>query len=185
MRKFPHHAVAANVRRARHESQLTLDELSRRAGVSRTTLFHIESGDANPSLDTIWSVATALAVPFSALIDEESSSPRLIRSTEGEPVINDDDTYAATLLASARASTRSDVYRVDVVEGADRRCPPHVTGTIEHLIVVHGTVEAGVLGARETLRAGDCLSYSADQEHYFAAIGGAAQAVLILEARAN
>ena len=162
---------------------MSLVELARLAGVSKTTLFHVEAGNANPSLDTLWSIATALEVPFAALIEDVLPESRLIRATEGASAVNDADTYAATLLSSSRVSTRRDVYRVDAVGGEPRHSQPHMPGTIEHLIVVNGTVEAGHTQNPETLHPGDYLSYPGDQPHLFAALHGPARAILISETR--
>ena len=48
---------------------MSLSELARRADVAKSTLSQLESGRGNPGVETVWALATALGVPFSALID--------------------------------------------------------------------------------------------------------------------
>jgi transcriptional regulator with XRE-family HTH domain len=54
--------VALNVRRHRERRRLSLSELASAAGVGKSTLSQIESSKANPSMETLWAIATALAV---------------------------------------------------------------------------------------------------------------------------
>ena len=48
----------------RARRQLTLDELSRRAGVSKSMLSQIERNQANPTVAVVWRLATARADAF-------------------------------------------------------------------------------------------------------------------------
>jgi transcriptional regulator with XRE-family HTH domain len=54
--------VGANVRRARKETGITQDDLAARAGIFRTYLSRIESGQANPTLLVLVALAMALEV---------------------------------------------------------------------------------------------------------------------------
>ena len=50
--------VARNIRRLRDNRQLSLDELARLSGVSRSMLARIERGEGNPTLSTLWRVTS-------------------------------------------------------------------------------------------------------------------------------
>ena len=45
--------VSKNIRRIRQEKDLSLDELSKLSGVSKSMLAQIERGSGNPSLSTL------------------------------------------------------------------------------------------------------------------------------------
>src|SRR5437762_801233 len=64
--------LARNLVNLRRTRGLTQDMLAREAGVPRSTIANLESGDGNPSLAVLVKVAQALAVP----IDELLASPR-------------------------------------------------------------------------------------------------------------
>ena len=64
--------VARNLRRWRLTRQLTLSELADRAGVAKSTVSLIERGQGNPSIDTLWALASALGVPFASLFHDDS-----------------------------------------------------------------------------------------------------------------
>src|SRR6187549_1611108 len=74
--------LARNLVSLRHTRSLTQDGLARTAGVPRSTIANLESGDGNPSLQVLVKVAQALGVP----IDELLASPRALvrRWTAGE-----------------------------------------------------------------------------------------------------
>jgi transcriptional regulator with XRE-family HTH domain len=58
------------IRRLRIEAKMTQKGLSDQAGIFRTYLSRIESGQANPSLAVLGSIATILEVKVSMLLEE-------------------------------------------------------------------------------------------------------------------
>ena len=56
--------IADSLRRERRRTGLSLSEVARRAGLSKSTLSQLESGAGNPSLETLWALAVTLDVPF-------------------------------------------------------------------------------------------------------------------------
>src|ERR1700734_2411926 len=70
--------VARNVRRLLRDRGYSLSELARRAGLAKQTLSAIEGGQANPTVLTLTTIATALGVPVAHLLTEYGS-PVLVR----------------------------------------------------------------------------------------------------------
>src|SRR5450759_6011093 len=64
--------IARNLRRWRMTREMTLSALAARAGVAKSTVSLIERGQGNPSIDTVWALASALGVPFASLFHDES-----------------------------------------------------------------------------------------------------------------
>jgi transcriptional regulator with XRE-family HTH domain len=62
--------VGTNLRQQRLRRGLSLDQLARASGVSRSMLGQIESGQSSPTIKTLWRIAVGLAVPLSALIPD-------------------------------------------------------------------------------------------------------------------
>ena len=62
--------LARNLRRLRIARQLSLSELARATGMSKATLSSIENGRANPTVDTLASLAAALRVALVELLAE-------------------------------------------------------------------------------------------------------------------
>lgn len=62
-------AFVANMIRLRHKRQLTQDQLAQAAGISPHTVRSMEYGrTANPTLDTVFRIATALGVGVETLL---------------------------------------------------------------------------------------------------------------------
>jgi XRE family transcriptional regulator, fatty acid utilization regulator len=61
------------VRQVRLDQGLTVDTLAERSSVSSRTIAYIESGQWNPRLDIIESLAQALGVPLSELVSHSAA----------------------------------------------------------------------------------------------------------------
>ena len=59
--------VAKNIKRLREEKKLSMEELAKLSGVSKSMLAQIERGDGNPTLSTLWKISNGMKVPFDAL----------------------------------------------------------------------------------------------------------------------
>ena len=66
--------VAKNIRRLREESKLSMDELSKLSGVSKSMLAQIERGEENPTISTLWKLSNGMKVPFDALTVRDRKS---------------------------------------------------------------------------------------------------------------
>ncbi|BBK41709.1 transcriptional regulator [Allostella vacuolata] len=67
--------VGATIRRLRQERGISLQELSRRSGVSTGMLSQVERNRANPSLRILTSIRAALDAPVSALFETAPARP--------------------------------------------------------------------------------------------------------------
>ncbi|EZH82156.1 helix-turn-helix domain-containing protein, partial [Aeromonas hydrophila] len=66
-------AVSRRLKEYRQQGRLSLDELSRRAGVSKGMLVEIEKGAANPSIAILCKLAAALGVSVADIVDVAST----------------------------------------------------------------------------------------------------------------
>lgn len=62
----------------RNKRNLSLDEVTKLTGVSKAMLGQIERGQSNPTVSTLWKIATGLKVSFSLFIDENQEDLQLI-----------------------------------------------------------------------------------------------------------
>ncbi len=182
MHDDPRLVIAAALRYERERSGISQAELARRASIAKSTLSQLESGEGNPSVETLWALGTALGIPFSRLVDPPRGTVRLVRAGEGSAMRSERADYAATLLASAPADVRRDVYRVVAEPGSARESDPHQPGTVEHVVLASGRALVGPAAAPVELSPGDYLSYPGDAPHVFEALEPGTSAVLISEA---
>ncbi|MEU1375340.1 XRE family transcriptional regulator [Streptomyces triculaminicus] len=179
--KVPLETIASGLRRERARTGLSLSEVARQAGISKSTLSHLEAGNGNPSLETLWALCVALDVPFARLLDPPRPQTQVIRAGEGAAIAAAESDYRATLLAASPPGARRDVYRIDAEPGTVRASRPHMPGVVEHLLLASGRALAGVSGEEVELGPGDYMAYPADLPHVFEALSPSTRAVLVLE----
>lgn len=173
--------VAANVRRLRVRAAWSLGDLASAAGVGKSTLSQLESGRANPSIETLWSVARALGVPFGQLIEPSRPDVRVVRAGEGVRVDAADAPYLVRLVTSSPRRGSTELYLLESEPGPARRAEAHIAGTVEHLLVVAGRMRAGPAGAPVDLGPGDLASFDGDEEHRYETLESGTRAVLLMD----
>lgn len=169
------------LKRERERLGWSLTELAKRAGIAKSSLSQLEAGAGNPSLETLWALAMALAVPVSKLIAQSATQVQLIRANEGVAAVSDQAHYVATLLAACPAGVQHDIYRLNVQPGEPRVSLPHAPGTMEHVLLCRGRALIGPSDQAQVLNAGDYISYSADVGHVFEAYEADTLALMVME----
>jgi transcriptional regulator with XRE-family HTH domain len=164
-------AVASNVRALRMDAGLTLADLAGAAGLGKSTLAQLESGRANPSVETLWAIAAALRVPFARLVEQERTALRVVRARDVPPMHSAEAPgWAGRLLATSHGRGTFDLYTLDLERGTARHADPHHAGVVEHLIVVVGHLRAGPETGPVELEAGDLVTFAADVPHMYEAL---------------
>ncbi len=125
---------------------LSVSELAKRARIAKSTLSQLEAGSGNPSLETLWALATALGVQVTRLIAEPRSQVHVIRPAKAWCWPPSRLTTRATLLAVCPAGLQRDLYRLSVQPGAPRTSQSHLPGTVEHVVLCSGRARLGPVG---------------------------------------
>jgi transcriptional regulator with XRE-family HTH domain len=160
--------VGGNLRRLRTERRLSLEGLARVSGVSRAMLGQIELAQSTPTIKTLWRIARALDVPFSALIGGAATgSTTVLRHTETRRLTNHDGSFVSRALFPLGGPRRVEFYQLRLLPRAEERAVPHPPGTIENLVVHGGKVEIEVGGERHLLGPGDAIVFEADVPHVY------------------
>ncbi len=139
--------VGHNVRRHRRAAGMSLADLATVAGLGKSTLHALELGDGNPTLSTLWALATALDVPLGDLLDSRPTPTVVVRADEGARV--DGAAVHARLLHRLDAPGTVEVYEL-AVDGERQDSDPHLPGVRECLVVTRGAVRACRPPARPT-----------------------------------
>src|SRR5438067_6275688 len=84
-------SVGKNLRRLRTDRGLSLEQLAKLSGVSRSMLGQIELGQSAPTINVLWKIAQALDEPFSALLaDARPPGPRVVRAADMQQLASRD-----------------------------------------------------------------------------------------------
>ncbi len=167
---------------------MTLSALAEQAGIAKSTVSLIERGQGNPSIDTVWALASALKVPFASLFHDEPpiGDVSVVRASDGEILGIDQagletEGFVARHMLTRTGGSLIEIYTIVLEEGAERQANAHVDGLFEHLVVTSGSVEVSSGSFSEVISQGDVISFRADQPHSYRAIGGPVRLVSIHE----
>jgi len=164
--------VGRNLRRLRSRRGLSLERLAQRSGVSRAMLSQIELGRSVPTINSLWRIARALDVTFSALINQHlESAPVVLPRVSAKVLTNRDGTFSSRALFPHDERRRTEFYGLHLKQGGEERARPHRPGTIENLVVTSGALELDVEARTYRLEKGDAILFSADVPHAYRSVG--------------
>jgi transcriptional regulator with XRE-family HTH domain len=162
--------VARSVRAHRQARGMSISRLAAKAELAKTSLVTIESGNGNPSLETLWRIANALDLPLGALLDADEPPPtRVIRAGEGTQVEGESGMVARLILGEGRAH-RTEIFDAHLPKRADYRSGAHAAGTEELVLCYSGALVVGPEHDDTRLDPGDALWFPADVPHRYKAL---------------
>ena len=160
--------VGATLQALRAAQGLSLDELSRRAGVSKSMLSQIERNQANPTVAVVWRLANALRVELSELLGGEKASAPAIETVAAHatPSLSSPDGLCKLrILGPIDLAGQFEWYELTVAPGGALESAAHEPGSREHLSVLSGSLEVTALGGSQRLKVGETARYAVDGPH--------------------
>lgn len=166
-------AIAGNVRRVRAERGLSAAALARASGVSRATLGEVEAARANPTVETLYGLATVLGVTLAdLLVAAAPPAVEVVRAAEG-PRVSGSGLEARLLRQSTSVGpARIEVYELRVLPDRPRRADPHKPGVHEQLLVQDGRLRCGPESDPVEVSPGDFVAFDGAVAHLYEALGG-------------
>ena len=166
--------VGATLQKMRLARGLTLEDLSRAAGVSKSMLSQIEREKANPTIAVAWRLANALGVSIGELITSEvrqAESIRVLEAHELPTLPGDHAGYVLRILGPMELAGKFEWYELTLAPNGVLASTPHDPGATEHLTLIHGTMELEVDGEKKKLKPGATARYLADRKHSIRNLG--------------
>ena len=175
--------IGAKLQSMRQTQKLSLDELSRRAGVSKSMLSQIERNQANPTVAVVWRLAQALGVPLSSLIGGEPEATPTIETVAAHatPSLRSPDGHCELrILGPIELAGQFEWYELTVQPGGVLASQAHEPGSREHLSVLSGELRVTAGEHRQTVAPGETARYAVDQAHAIANVSGAPAVALLV-----
>ncbi|AZP14111.1 helix-turn-helix domain-containing protein [Undibacterium parvum] len=176
--------VGATLQRLRQERGLTLEDLSRTAGVSKSMLSQIERETANPTIAVAWRLANALGVSIAELLSSTApvvDSIRMLEPHETPTLPGEHAGYILKILGPMELAGRFEWYELSLAVGGALVSASHDPGATEHLTLLQGSVEVEVDGNKKKLKLGGTARYEADKNHAIRNIGKTeAKAIMVV-----
>ncbi|MFB6813943.1 helix-turn-helix domain-containing protein [Streptomyces sp. NPDC056347] len=164
--------LAYNVRAARTRAGLSLDELGRRAKVSKGALVALEKAQGNPNFATLVRLADTLGVSVSALMECRSEERvRVVSADAVTPLWKGERGSAARLMLTTGGPAATEVWRWTLEPGEECPSHPHQAGVTETVSVNAGRMVLVVDGAEYPVEAGQTVAFGGDVAHAYRGSG--------------
>ena len=172
--------VADNVKWLRERSGMTLSELASKAGIGKSTLSMVEAGKANPSIETLWAIASALNIPVGQIIEARAPEVRIVRAGEGIQIDAEDAELFARLLVSTHRRSAIELYVLEAEPGRVHEARAHIKGAVEHIYCLSGRLRVGPQSSPEIVEPGDLATFAGDQPHLYEALAADTRAIMLM-----
>lgn len=160
--------IGSLIQALRAERGMTLDDLSRIAGVSKSMLSEIERDKANPTIAVTWRLANAFGLELAQLFTAEREQPNhihVVRRHETPALSGPEQRYQLRILGPMELAGRFEWYELTLAPHGELVSAGHDPGAREHLTVLEGELEVCVQDERHVLQSGETARYGADCEH--------------------
>ncbi|MFC7963926.1 cupin domain-containing protein [Streptomyces cinereoruber] len=164
--------LAHNVRAARSRAGLSLDELGRRAKVSKGALVGLEKAQGNPNFATLVRLADTLGVSVSALLEgSPEQRVRVVGADAVMPLWRGERGSEARLMLTTGGPAATEVWRWTLEPGEEYTSHPHQAGVTETVSVTTGEMVLVVDGVEHPVAAGQTAAFDADAAHAYRGSG--------------
>ena len=162
------------MQRLRLARGLTLEDLSRIAGVSKSMLSQIEREKANPTIAITWRLSNALGVQIGELLataEKESETIRVLDAHETPTLPGNHAGYVLRILGPMELAGKYEWYELTLAPGGELASQGHDPGAQEHVTLLHGSVEVEVGNTKKKVKLGGTARYQGDQQHTIRNVG--------------
>ena len=164
--------VGQRVKALRESLQLSLRDLAERSGVSAPMLSQVERGETSPTLAVAARIASGLDLSLSQLLRlDETHHVVVVRQDDRRQGEGRAKGHSYELLTpplpGQRVELSEHTLQPNAATGGEGDAPIHEPGSRETVYVKAGYVDLIVDGDRQSLEAGDTVTFDADLSHHF------------------
>jgi transcriptional regulator with XRE-family HTH domain len=172
--------IAARLRDERRRRGWSLDELARRAAVSKAMLSKLERGESSPTATLLGRICGAYGLTMSALVAEpHQPSGRLVRRAD-QPAWKDPQSHYLRRQVSPLSDLPIQLVEVELPAGAAAAFPASAYAFIRQLVwVLSGRLDFSEGETLHRMHSGDCLELGAPVDCTFRNPGRAACRYLV------
>ncbi|MFI6652735.1 helix-turn-helix domain-containing protein [Streptomyces sp. NPDC050529] len=164
--------LAHNVRAARTRAGLSLDELGRRAQVSKGALVGLEKAQGNPNFATLVRLADTLGISVSALMEGPAEGRvRVVTADAVTPLWTGARGSEARLMLTTSGAAPVEVWRWRLEPDEEYPSHPHQAGVVETVSVTSGRMTLVVDGTEHLVEAGQTAAFDGDAPHTYRGTG--------------
>lgn len=159
--------IGYNLQNLRSRQNLSIGKLAELTGLSKAVISQIEKGNANPTINTIWKLASALHVPYSAILEPENVTARKVAAADLVPQTDEDGHYRISCYFPSTPERRFELFLLEFDPEIRHITEGQTEHSEEYLVVRKGRISLEVGGETFLLEEGDSLGFDASERHIY------------------
>lgn len=163
--------ISNNLRDIRGNRSLSLDQLSKLTGVSKSMLRQIETGNSSPTIATIWKIANGLHVSFTALLRKPVVQAKVRSFREEKPLTAESEHFRVFPLIPFEPQQSFETYYIEIDPGTVFSGEPHEGNVYEYIFVFKGRLLISVEDKKFEINENEFFQFQANYPHAYKCIG--------------
>ena len=145
---------------------MSLDAAAEQTGVSKSMLYQIEQGNANPSINVLGKIASGLRIEFTELIASPPKESYLVKIDDVYP-IKETPEYIVKTCFPYEDNKKIELYHIEILPGGVYMSGGHGSGTVEYLSVLGGLLTVDTGSEVREVRPNEIFRFCCEQEHRY------------------
>lgn len=160
--------IGAVIRRERQVQGISLDEASRRTGVSKAMLGQIERDESSPTLSTVWKISSGLRIPLSTLLTPSAEVEYHVTKFSDLNFIeeNNGGIRVYTIFPFNPVAAFDYLYILQEPNNY-YQSTTHLNAKEEYVVVTSGVLTMHIRDKTYVLGVGDSISFAGDETHAY------------------
>ncbi|MFP3390708.1 helix-turn-helix domain-containing protein [Brevibacillus sp. SIMBA_040] len=164
---LPIGVIGERIRSKRKESNLTVDEVAEKIGLSQSMVSQLERGKAKPSLDTLWKLSIIFDVSLSYFFEGIKKNSVFFSRREEQEILTMRHPNVKYRVLAPLTGTKLEFFEITVSPDRGEEVPllPHQGE--EGGIVLQGEIEVTIGDEKYVLKQGDSIYFDSTKPHAF------------------
>ncbi len=159
--------IAENFKRLRAEKMLSLTNVSKLTGVSKSMLGQIERCEVNPTVSTVWKIANGLKISCTQLISMPEADFEIVDKSQIQPLVEDNGRIRIFPVFPFDSTRRFEMYSIEIDTKGYLSSEAHQQGTHEFITVFSGKLTISIDGEDFIVTTGNSIRFKADIPHAY------------------
>jgi transcriptional regulator with XRE-family HTH domain len=160
--------LGERIRFYRTSKNMSGQELAKLAGVSRSLISQIEQDTANPSIETLRSIAIALEIPIALLFEESSPTNGIVVNKNKRKMLKVPESNLIYEMLTPDLNHKIEFLWAEIEPGKQVDPVPFAHEGEECAVILEGELSLWINGIEYLLRVGDSITFDSSQPHSIA-----------------
>lgn len=165
------YVIADNLKRLRMERNLSLGQLAKLSDVSKMMLSQIEKGNTNPTINTIWKIASGLKVPYTTLLEQREPQTAIVNKSNITIQSAENGHYRIYCYYQNTPLRNFELFQIELDAGQSYTSIGHSEKSQEYIMVLEGELSLTINNQTQVLYPDDAICFEASTRHIYSSSG--------------